>query len=446
MIDSKVLSIILECLNIIAICLAFKYIMNKQKEIAKNRLFSNILLILITSSLLLISILNSSKSVLGYPFYLIGILSIYSKIIYNTNWFDSVMYTSIYIYMYKVVNHIIFWIVIKINIRQYNYVLIEIESFIATTIILIIFVKLVDKVKNINSNRVYYIFISIVILGNILTTMFSFMVGKSTFYSMNKTLNNIGNILNTMLPWIMIICNILLILIVKKIIKDAKIKADNEIIKEKIEMQYKYYLGLQESQEKVKRLYHDINNHMICMKSIYKNKEIADEYINSVNEEIKDFNNRPDTGNVILDIVLNEKKSICDRKNISLYCDINFSKCDFIEMIDVCSIFSNILDNAIEASDKINDSEIEKSINIRGAIVKRHFIIKCENNKINKIKINKDKVVTSKRDKYLHGIGLESVKKSLEKYNGNLEIEDLENKFIVKLYIPIQTKHDSYAN
>lgn len=211
-------------------------------------------------------------------------------------------------------------------------------------------------------------------------------------------------------------------------------------------MQYKYYLGLQESQSKVKRLYHDINNHMICMKSICENKDMADKYINSLNKEINGYKNLFNSGNVILDIILNEKKSICDKNNIELDCDVNFSKCDFIEMVDICSIFSNILDNAIEASNKILDKNIKKHINIRGTIVKKYFIVKCENNKTNIVVIKKNKFITDKKDKDLHGLGLESIKQSVEKYSGNLEVEDLDNRFIVKLYIPLKLKHDSYAN
>ena len=42
------------------------------------------------------------------------------------------------------------------------------------------------------------------------------------------------------------------------------------------------------------------------------------------------------------------------------------------------------------------------------------------------------------KDKEFHGIGIESVKNSLKKYDGELEFKDLENEFIVKIYIPLQ--------
>lgn len=138
---------------------------------------------------------------------------------------------------------------------------------------------------------------------------------------------------------------------------------------------------------------------------------------------------------MILDIVLNEKQVDCNENNINLFCDINFSKCNFIEMIDVCSIFSNILDNAIEACNKIKNDE--KYIKIRGTFVKSYYVIRCENSKVNKIKIKNNRIISSKKDKFIHGIGLKSVKSSLKKYDGELEIEDFEDKFLVQIYIPI---------
>ncbi|WP_270507006.1 GHKL domain-containing protein, partial [Paraclostridium sordellii] len=76
-------------------------------------------------------------------------------------------------------------------------------------------------------------------------------------------------------------------------------------------------------------------------------------------------------------------------------------------------------------------------INIRGTIVKSYYIIKCENSKNNEIKIKNKKILTNKKDKFLHGLGLTSMKSSLNKYNGDLKFIDEENKFIINIYIPL---------
>ncbi|MBS6507941.1 MAG: GHKL domain-containing protein [Paraclostridium bifermentans] len=247
-------------------------------------------------------------------------------------------------------------------------------------------------------------------------------------------------------PKLILASSIVLILLFKQILKENKLKAQNELMQNKLDMQYKYYLSIQESHMKVKKLYHDINNHICCIDNLKNNSSEVDEYINNLKGEIKDFKCIYNTGNMILDIIINEKSKVCTNKGINFTCDINFSKVDFIKPIDVSSIFDNILDNAIEACDKISDEKIDKYIRIKGTIIKSFFIIKCKNSKVNSIKIHKDLLLTDKIDKFMHGIGIQSVKSSLEKYNGEILFEDEKNKFMINIYIPLNQNTDSWAN
>jgi sensor histidine kinase regulating citrate/malate metabolism len=144
---------------------------------------------------------------------------------------------------------------------------------------------------------------------------------------------------------------------------------------------------------------------------------------------------------MILDIILNDKKNICQSKGIDLFADINFKECDFIDVADVCSIFSNMIDNAIEACEKIENNNIVKKIKIKGTIVKKLYVIKCENTKTNKVELKNGLAITDKKDKFLHGVGISSMKTSIETYNGNLEVNDLENKFLVNICIPLRIEN-----
>ncbi len=80
-------------------------------------------------------------------------------------------------------------------------------------------------------------------------------------------------------------------------------------------MQYSHYLSIQESHTKVKKLYHDINNHIYCIENLkYKNRKI-DGNVNILKDEIKEFRSIYNTGNVILDIIINEKVMYVKKKN-----------------------------------------------------------------------------------------------------------------------------------
>ena len=275
-----------------------------------------------------------------------------------------------------------------------------------------------------------YISILIPIVANILfiVVIWSFVY---KYIPNNIHINYIVLILSVLL----IFSNISILTIINNIIKENQLKIENEKIREKIDMQYNYYLNLKKEQEKIAKFRHDIKNHLLCIKNSATTEE-SNKYIEKINLEINqnvvDFN----TGNAILDVIFYEKSIICIDKKIKYKFDVDYSRCEFIDVIDTCSIFSNLLDNAIEACDKINQGK--RFIDLKGNVNKGFFVIKCENMKINDILYRDGKIITDKEDKKLHGIGLKSIRESFEKYGGDINIEILDNKFIFKGFIPIK--------
>ena len=190
---------------------------------------------------------------------------------------------------------------------------------------------------------------------------------------------------------------------------------------------------LHKNQEKSRELYHDMKNHILCMK--YSDEHKSDEYIEKVELLLDEYSNKFNTGNVILDTLLHEKNTICLQNRIKFICDINFKKCSFIEDEDICTIFSNLLDNAIESCLKIKNKET--SIILRGIAIDSLFVVKLTNTTNGEIDSTGDNLNTTKKNKSLHGLGLKSVKRTLDKYDGELVIEYDKNVFSAKILIPI---------
>ena len=310
----------------------------------------------------------------------------------------------------------------------------RLELIIISKSLLILLIPVLKAAKiEVSIEKKDYIYLGIPIVANIISIIVIFG------YIFNvKDINHMENIIMIIVSIVLLFSNISLVSIIGRIIKDNKIRVEHEITKEKMNMQYKYYLNLQESQEKIKKLYHDMNNHIICIHNIYGKHEIANKYIEDINNQIKGCSSIFDTKNIILDVILNEKKSICDKNDIDFLVDIDFSECGFIEITDICSIFSNMIDNAIEACLKIKDSNIDKKIKLRGTLVNRFFVIKCKNTKVNNVNSKNNKLITDKKDLFLHGIGIDSIRSSVKKYNGNVEINLDKNSFTMIIYIPIK--------
>lgn len=310
--------------------------------------------------------------------------------------------------------------------------LIFLEVNILTKLLLIYIVTIIKTVKlkvNLNNKQYKYIFFSIIL--NLLSAILIF----ATIYKTTQSVTDFAlDFVIALISSSILILNIFFMWLIIRVSKDSNLRAENKCIKENIQLQHQYYLNMQESQMKVKKLYHDMKNHMICIENLYGKNE----YVESINNQLKECNSIFNTNNMILDIILNDKKRICESKGIDLIANINFKECNFIDSADVCSIFSNMIDNAIEACENIEDNSISKKINIKGTIVKSLYIIKCENPKNNIIKLKSGKILTNKKDKFLHGIGISSMKNSIEKYNGNLEVNDLNTRFLINICIPLK--------
>lgn len=315
--------------------------------------------------------------------------------------------------------------------------LIFLEVNILTKLLLIYIVTVIKTVKlkvNLNNKQYKYIFFSIIL--NLLSAILIF----ATIYKTTQSVTDFAlDFVIALISSSILILNIFFMWLIIRVSKDSNLRAENKCIKENIQLQHQYYLNMQESQMKVKKLYHDMKNHMICIENLYGKNE----YVESINNQLKECNSIFNTNNMILDIILNDKKRICESKGIDLIANINFKECNFIDSADVCSIFSNMIDNAIEACENIEDNSILKKINIKGTIVKSLYIIKCENPKNNIIKLKSGKILTNKKDKFLHGIGISSMKNSIEKYNGNLEVNDLNTRFLINICIPLKPNENN---
>ncbi|MDB8794788.1 GHKL domain-containing protein [Romboutsia sp. 1001216sp1] len=294
------------------------------------------------------------------------------------------------------------------------------KSFLLIGILVLKYFKLSGQISKND-----FIYVGIPICTNILSLLIIFKMGISKLDNFNLIF----------ISFFILLSSISLLIIIYKITMSNKLKIENEFMKEKIDLEYRYYKKIEENQESIKRIYHDMKNHMICISNLSNEKDVK-EYINSLDLKIPDINFK--FGNKILDIIINEKYQICKEKGVKFDIVADFSNLDFIDMMDLCVIFSNALDNAIEACDKILDESISKYISINVTYINSFCFIKIENSKVNDINIKNNNFITNKKDKSMHGIGLKNIKDAVNKYDGNLNIEFDDDKFLLKIIFSLK--------
>ena len=111
-----------------------------------------------------------------------------------------------------------------------------------------------------------------------------------------------------------------------------------------------------------------------------------------------------------------------------------------ISVIDLCSLFTNMIDNAIEASEKLS-SELRR-ISMKAGIRGNYMIIKTENSYTGRILKEGGHIITSKKDKANHGYGIRLIEQITKEYQGNVDIQTEEGMF--KMTVILQMRSDHY--
>ena len=103
--------------------------------------------------------------------------------------------------------------------------------------------------------------------------------------------------------------------------------------------------------------------------------------------------------------------------------------------MDICTIFSNALDNAIEACEKNNHLE-QKVMSVKARKIRNFLTITFENSSTENLMMENDEIISTKQDKLYHGFGLKNIRKIVEKYQGECKIKKDLEQFILYLVIP----------
>ena len=199
------------------------------------------------------------------------------------------------------------------------------------------------------------------------------------------------------------------------------------------QFQYEYYLLQKQKYNTTLNILHDVNKHIRTIKQLYANGEIdcATNYTEQISDMLKPLMPMRYTGHPILDILLTDKVITMKEKSIELEHKIANVNLDFIEPIDVTTIFGNLLDNSIEACEELADNR-----KIVILINSYHNMISISiKNTYKQVKWKNGYLVSSKGEN--RGIGLNNVIRCIEKYDGDIEMREIDDMFEVEIFLNV---------
>lgn len=192
-----------------------------------------------------------------------------------------------------------------------------------------------------------------------------------------------------------------------------------------------------ENNQKLHKIRHDIKNHLLNIRSLIDRNQVNDA-VQLLNQVIGQTENisvgiTQTTGNSIIDAVISYKATVCFNKKITFRYTLEKLPELSIDLIDISSVVSNLIDNAIEATEKTNDPCVQVSI----SNYNNYLVVFVKNSCNNTFSSDEDenKLLSTKSDKSLHGYGMQIVNDIAVKYDGDCKWESSDGFFAVNVLL-----------
>ncbi len=220
--------------------------------------------------------------------------------------------------------------------------------------------------------------------------------------------------------------------------RNSSMRQELEAVQNTLQLQYQQYKQSRESIDLINMKYHDLKHQIQFLKD-EQDAEKRNELLDQMENDIKSFELQNKTGNAVLDTILTGKSLYCYKHGITMTCVVDGKLLDFMKAMDICSIFGNALDNAIESVLRIKDKE-KRLIHVTVSQLNGFAMIRIENYYEDILQPNGEDYLSTKQDKKYHGYGIKSIRYTADQYDGAVYINTENNWFDIKIAIPIKTK------
>jgi len=196
------------------------------------------------------------------------------------------------------------------------------------------------------------------------------------------------------------------------------------------------------AEEETRRIRHDMKNNLSCISMLLNEGKTheASEYVEGLLQEISALSPKVVTGDEMLNCVFSAKLDWMQKENIVFEIDGVLDRGLDWKPIDICKVFANAIDNAIEACMKITDRD-NRRIMVSLKRTKQYYSIEMKNTIADKklcaplLKNSSNTRYTTKTNKKFHGLGLSNMYRTVEKYGGMMKVDCQDNEFILNIVV-----------
>lgn len=222
---------------------------------------------------------------------------------------------------------------------------------------------------------------------------------------------------------------------------EQRVRRERDSIRGILQSQADWRRQEQETAELIQYKYHDLKHQIyaLCAEGDSINRK---EYLESLQKGLERYEVFCRSGNDVLDILLSAKGLQCAEHQIPFITVVDGKLLDFMDIFDLCSVYGNALDNAIECEMKIADRE-KRLVRVRTYAQQGFVMIVFENNCYETVVFEDGMPVTAPKDGGLHGYGLKSLRHIAKKYGGEAQAGVRNHVFSLNILIPMGNRSES---
>lgn len=314
----------------------------------------------------------------------------------------------------------------NLSVYEFSYIFPkEMLSYVCSTIITFLAIAAANIIVRKKFRKVHHNFTGYELAFYILIVIFElFVIYTLPFIFRNQLLDKILLVLVIGFS----ILNLTVYFMFLQLAESRRIEEENRLMKQQSEMQLKAYEKLSEQYNESLSFVHDMRKHIRSFDSLIEcstNAQVK-EYQQRLYGELNRFYPNFRNDNQMLAVIINNEITKAAKLGIEIVLNIEKVDLNFIAAIDMTTIFCNLIDNAIEAC-----CEAEGEQKIKISIIKQmNYITINIKNPYKRINRTLDNQFQTTKDGHL-GLGLNNVRKAVEQYDGNLNININNNIFTV---------------
>ena len=212
-------------------------------------------------------------------------------------------------------------------------------------------------------------------------------------------------------------------------IYDRRVAAyQNKLLKNEVDEVHNIYLTMRGWR-------HDYHNHMQSVKAYLAMNNLAEAraYLDALEQDLEDINLLFNTGNINADAVLNAKISLAVKKGIKVDYKAVVPKTLAVSDIDLCVVIGNLIDNAVEACEKVAPEH--QFIRLYIGTLQKQLYLSVSNATCETVRKFDEQYISSKRGN--HGHGLKRINKIVDKYGGFINRKNEPGVFVTEIMLPL---------